>query len=80
MTKEEKRKKIESDRSWIDSPEDNNCMYEAIKKNGAMTLEEVGRRLGISFVRVRQIEQAAMRKLHNVFNTRGIINSVNGCS
>ena len=64
MTKEEKRKKIETDRSWIDSPEDNNCMYEAIRKNGPMTLEEVGKRLGLSFVRIRQIEKLAIEKLY----------------
>jgi len=70
MTKEEKRKKIESDRSWIDSPEDNNCVYEAIRKNGAMTLEEVGKRLGLSFVRIRQIEKAAIKKLYNIVSKK----------
>ena len=52
-----------SERCWIDYPEDDNCIYNSIEKHGAMTLEEVGKRLGISFVRVRQIEQAAMEKL-----------------
>lgn len=70
MTKEEKRKKITTDRSWIDSPEDNNCVYEAIRKNGAMTLEEVGKRLGLSFVRIRQIEKSAIQKLHNIMSKK----------
>ena len=70
MTKKEKKEKIETDRSWIDSPEDNNCIYEAIRKNGAMTLEEVGKRLGISFVRVKQLEAQAMKKLSRICNKR----------
>ena len=70
MTDKEKKEKIETDRSWIDSPEDNNCIYEAIRKNGAMTLEEVGRRLGISFVRVKQLEAQAMKKLSRICNKR----------
>ena len=70
MTKKEKKEKVETDRSWIDSPEDNNCIYEAIRKNGAMTLEEVGKRLGISFVRVKQLEAQAMKKLSRICNKR----------
>ena len=70
MTDKEKKEKIETDRSWIDSPEDNNCIYEAIRKNGAMTLEEVGKRLGISFVRVKQLEAQAMKKLSRICNKR----------
>lgn len=68
MTKKEIREKIKTDRSWIDSPEDNNCVYEAIRKNGAMTLEEVAKRLGISFVRVKQLEDQAKKKLSRICN------------
>ena len=53
----------QEDRSWIDYPEDDNCIYTAIEKNGAMTLEEVAKRLGISLVRVSQIEKQAIKKL-----------------
>jgi|TARA_B100000927_G_scaffold261096_1_gene231075 DNA-directed RNA polymerase specialized sigma subunit len=53
----------ENDRSWIDYPEDDNCIYVAIEKHGAMTLEEVSKRLGISLVRVSQIEKKALAKL-----------------
>jgi len=70
MTDKEKKEKIETDRTWIDSPEDDNCIYEAIRKNGAMTLEEVGKRLGISFVRVKQLETQAMKKLSRICNKR----------
>ncbi len=48
---------------WIDYPEDLNCMYVAIDKYGPMTLNEVAKRLGISLVRVSQIEKKALSKL-----------------
>ena len=52
---------------WLDYKEDQNCTLIAIKKNGQMTLEEVGKRLGISYVRVKQIEKASLMKLQKVF-------------
>jgi len=54
----------DSCRCWIDYPEDDNCMYVAIEKHGAMTLAEVAKRLGISLVRVSQIEKKALSKLY----------------
>ena len=53
----------ERNRCWIDYPEDNNCIYVSIEKNSAMTLQEIAARLGISFVRVSQIEKQAIKKL-----------------
>lgn len=53
----------ENSRCHIDYPEDNNCIYTAIEKHGAMTLEQVAKRLGISLVRVSQIEKQALKKL-----------------
>jgi hypothetical protein len=50
-------------RMWIDHPEDNNCTLISIYENGNMTLREVGKRLGISFARVKQIEEKALIKL-----------------
>jgi len=52
------------ERCWIDYPEDNNCIYNSINKNGAMTLDEIAKRLGISLVRVSQIEKEAIKKLY----------------
>ena len=66
MNDEQKCKKCknkENDRCWIDYPEDDNCIYEAIRKNGPMTLEQVAKRLGISLVSVSQIEKEALKKL-----------------
>ncbi len=50
-------------RNWIDYPEDNNCVLEAVRKNGNMTLEQCAKRLNISLVRVSQIEKQALLKL-----------------
>ena len=50
-------------RSWIDFKEDLNCVELAVEKHGSLTLKEVGERLGISYVRVTQIEKSALQKL-----------------
>ncbi len=53
----------DKERCWIDYPEDNNCIHYAIHKHGSMTLEQIAKRLGISLVRVSQIEKSALKKL-----------------
>ena len=53
-------------RHWIDYKEDMNCLHESIDKHGTMTLREVADRLGVSFVRIKQIEDKAMRKLNKL--------------
>ena len=50
-------------RSWIEFKKDLNCLELAIDKYGPLTLKEVGERLGISYVRVTQIEKSALQKL-----------------
>ena len=50
-------------RQWLDYKEDLNCTLIAVEKNGPMTLREVGDRLGISFVRVKQLQDIALAKL-----------------
>ena len=50
-------------RHWIDFSEDQNCALMSIAKNGNMTLEEVGKRLHISHVRVKQIQDKAVIRL-----------------
>ena len=54
---------IKECKSWIDYEEDYNCIHEAIYKNGHMTLREISMRMGVSFVRVKQIEDKALKKL-----------------
>ena len=48
---------------WIDYGEDLNCTLIAVEKNGEMTLREIGDRMGVSFVRVKQIQDKALKKL-----------------
>jgi hypothetical protein len=50
-------------RMWIDYPKDLNCTYESIDKNNHLSLREVAKRLGISFVRVKQLEDESLKKL-----------------
>ena len=50
-------------RQWIDYEDDLNCTLIAAEKHGPMTLREVGDRLGISFVRVKQLQDAALAKI-----------------
>jgi hypothetical protein len=48
---------------WIDYGLDNNCDLISIKKNGPLTLRQVGERLGVSYVRIKQIEDVALKKI-----------------
>jgi len=55
---------VSSCRSWIDHEEDLNCTHVTVDRHeGGLTLREIGERLGISFVRVCQIEKSAIEKL-----------------
>ena len=54
-------------RLWLAYKKDLNCTMVSVKKNGKLTLNEVGERLGISYVRVSQIEKQAVKKLKTVF-------------
>jgi hypothetical protein len=50
-------------RLWIDFEEDSNCTLIAIDKKKCMTLREVADRLGVSFVRIKQIQDVAHKKV-----------------
>ena len=50
-------------RQWLDYEQDLNCTLVAVRKNGKMSLRETADRLGISFVRVKQIQDKAVEKL-----------------
>ena len=54
---------VEECKNWIDYEEDLNCALIAVKKNGSMTLREVSDRLGLSFVRIKQIQDKAVEKI-----------------
>jgi DNA-directed RNA polymerase sigma subunit (sigma70/sigma32) len=50
-------------RHWINYLEDQNCSLISIDKNGPLTLREVSERLGVSYVRIKQIQDKAVEKL-----------------
>ncbi len=51
-------------RKWINYEAEMNCCLISIEEKGdGLTLMETGERLGLSFVRVRQIEKMAIEKL-----------------
>jgi DNA-directed RNA polymerase sigma subunit (sigma70/sigma32) len=47
----------------MDYKDDLNCSVIAAEDHGPMTLEEVSKRIGLTLVRVKQIEDAAMNKM-----------------
>lgn len=52
-------------RRWVDYPEDFNCSVICANKNDTgLSLREVAERMGVSFVRVQQIEKAALAKIN----------------
>jgi len=57
-------------RQWLEYAEDLNCVEIAVQKNGPMILHEVAKRLGISYVRVSQIEKHALTKLQKKVFTK----------
>jgi len=59
-------------RNHVQYPEDYNCVLETVDKNGAMTLRECAARLGISFVRVKQLEDQALKKISHFFEKESI--------
>lgn len=55
--------KEEGCRLWIDHDEDLNCSLVSIEKNGPMTLHQVAERMKISYVRVKQLQDLAIKKI-----------------
>jgi len=56
-------------RLWIEFSSEHNCSLESIERsfnteNRPLTLQEVGERLKLSFVRIKQIETKAIQKMH----------------
>jgi len=48
---------------WINYEKEHNCSLVSIELNGEMTLHQVGERLGLSFVRVKQIQDKCIEKI-----------------
>ena len=63
---------IKECRYWVAYKEDYNCVFDSIEKNGNMTLREVAKRLGVSFVRIKQIEDGAIKKIGHLLKKEPI--------
>lgn len=50
-------------RNYIDYQDDLNCILVCARKNGPLTLEETAKRLGVSYVRIKQIEDRSLSKI-----------------
>jgi len=65
--KECDEKKVSCDREkckfWINYEEDFNCCLISIEKNGSMSLRDVGERLHLTPVRIKQIQDNALKNL-----------------
>ena len=53
-------------RYWINHEQEKNCIFESIRRNDSMTLREVGERLNISYVRVKQIQDKTLKKISHL--------------
>jgi len=67
---------------WIDCEQENNCCLVSIKEKQiksagkSLTLHETGERLGINYLKVRQIEMAALRKLSNKIKVQDLFEEI----
>ena len=59
-------------RQWIDYPQDTNCVLDTVERHGQLTLRETAERLGISYVRVKQIEDKALKKISRLLKDQAI--------
>ena len=62
-------------RQWLDYKEDLNCTLIAVDKHGPLNLRQIAARLGSSFVRVKQIQDAALAKLASKNNKLRVFNN-----
>ena len=50
-------------RMWINFKDDLNCTLVCVNKHGRMTLSEVAKRMNLSIVRIKQVQDKAIQKL-----------------
>lgn len=50
-------------RNWMNYEKDLNCAKICADKNGSLTLRDISKRINCSFVRVKQIEEEAIKKI-----------------
>ena len=59
-------------RYWVSYEQDLNCSLRSVERNGAMTLREIADRLGVSFVRIKQIQDKSIKKIGLFFDKDSI--------
>ena len=55
--------KRENCRYWMSFSDDLNCSLIAAEDHGPMTLEDISKRMGLTLVRVKQIQDEALTKM-----------------
>lgn len=69
-------------RMWIDYEQEKNCCLVSIQEKQiktagkSLTLHEVGERLDLNYLKVRQIEMSALRKLSNKIEVKQLFEEV----
>lgn len=58
---------------WINYEKDLNCALISINKCGPMGLREIADRLGISYVRVKQIQDKSLKRVKKLISIKKII-------
>lgn len=53
-------------RYWVEHQNSLNCTFIAIDNNGEMDLRTIGDIMGVSFVRIKQIQDKAVQKVNKV--------------
>ena len=59
-------------RLWMDYPGDLNCALISVEFNGSLSLKQVGERLNLSHVRIKQIQDGAIKKINKKMKKEGI--------
>ncbi len=59
-------------RYWIDYEEDLNCTIICADENGPLSLREISDRMGVSFVRIKQIQDLTVDKFTKRLSAKGI--------
>lgn len=57
------RELVEKDRHYVNAPEYNNCVICLVNDKGPMTQEQISEYLGISKMRVSQVQKEAQKKI-----------------
>ena len=59
-------------RYWMDYEEDLNCTIVCANENGPLSLREISDRMGVSFVRIKQIQDLTVEKFTKRLAANGI--------